>query len=395
MDFPKIDLSKKRNKAKSVRIKLIGLALLFVIIVFFLLKTSTKDADFNFIFNTGPNLKNNDGIVNVLLLGIGGENHDGPYLTDTVMVASVNTKTHETNLISIPRDLWLGSIKGKVNSAYTIGLRKNAGLPYTEGVVGKVLGIPIQYGFRIDFGGFVKAVDDVEGIDVTVDRALDDYLYPVEGKENDLCGWQQVERDFSPEDAAKLNIPPGKRQVLVMDDKIATDSADEAIGDRYFSCRFEHIHFDKGLTHMDGTTALKFVRSRHGLGVEGSDFARSARQQKVLDAVRTKALSLETLANPTKISSLLATFGNSIDTDFKVTDMLELYKIVKNNKATNSFVVNGVGKTPLLINPPPGDYGGWVLIPKAGADNFSEIQAYVKDIITGGINEATASARIR
>src|SRR3970282_549133 len=81
-----------------------------------------------------------------------------------------------------------------------------------------------------------------------------------------------------------------------------------------FTCRYEELSFTKGLKHMDGTTVLKFVRSRHGTGGEGSDFARSARQQKVILAFRQKVLSTETLTSPQKIIDLSKTFGDTIDT---------------------------------------------------------------------------------
>ena len=78
----------------------------------------------------------------------------------------------------------------KINTAYAKGedVRKGGGLVLAKATVSKVLNQPIGYGFRIDFDGFVKAVDLVGGLDIVVDREFDDYQYPVEEKREDLCG---------------------------------------------------------------------------------------------------------------------------------------------------------------------------------------------------------------
>jgi anionic cell wall polymer biosynthesis LytR-Cps2A-Psr (LCP) family protein len=79
------------------------------------------------------------GRVNILILGIGGEGHDGPNLTDTMMVWSLDTKTDKAAMISIPRDLYVkipGHGYGKINSANAWG-----GPTLSEQVVENVTGI--------------------------------------------------------------------------------------------------------------------------------------------------------------------------------------------------------------------------------------------------------------
>ena len=170
------------------------------------------------------------------------------------------------------------------------------------------------------------------------------------------------------------------------DGKIATDSAQEDMGAKYFSCRYEHIHFDKGVVHMDGETALKFVRSRHGTKGEASDFARSKRQETVIKAIRERVLSFETLTNPQKISDLVKALGKSIDTDISVKDAIEFYKLSKKLTETKSLVLDEL----LLYHPPATDYGGaYVLISQD--DDFSTIQNYVKDVFLK--DESSSSAR--
>ncbi len=412
-DFKPLRLGKseKDNPFKVRRVKKIFKKLLpltvvvgiFLSLAFFLIARSGTGSYVNSIIS-GTSLKSTSGQVNVLLLGIAGGIHDGPNLTDTIMVVSYNLKTNQVYLFSIPRDLWLPSFKSKANSIYQIGLLQNNGLWLSKTVMGNILGLPIHYGLRIDFRGFAQAVDTLGGLDISVDKTFDDYNYPIEGKENDLCGYQEKEIDVSPDQAKSLSLEPGKQKVLMAPDgSIATDSAQEDKGTKYFTCRYEHIHFDTGLMHMDGTIALKFVRSRHGTNGEASDFARSKRQEKVIAAIRGKMLSFETLTNPTKISQLLTTFGRSIDTDVSVKDMLEFYKFSRKADKMQSFVLDDSpnsglpnGRTSLLVNPPREDYGGaYVLISQD--DDFSIIQGYVRKVLTGEITayDATASARPR
>ncbi len=394
----------KVRKVKHTIKKLLPLLIVIGILMalaFFLITLSGSSSYVSSILSGTP-LKSSDGRVNVLLLGVAGGTHAGANLTDTIMVASYNLKTHQLYLISIPRDLWLPSFKSKANAVYEIGLSQNNGLALAKTVMGNVLGLPIHYALRLDCRGFIQAVDTLGGIDVSVDRTFDDYNYPIEGKENDLCGYQEKEIDISPDSAQKLNITPGLQKVfLAPDGSIATGAAQEDLGVKYFACRYEHIHFDTGVNHLDGATALKFVRSRHGTSGEASDFARSKRQEKVIQAIRNKLLSFETLSNPTKISELIKTFGRSIDTDVSVKDAVELYKLSRDINKTHTFSLDDSlksglpdSRSSLLINPPSSDYGGvYVLISQD--DDFAIISGYIKKLLTGEITdyEATASAR--
>ena len=355
------------------------------------------------ILGIGSPFKNTEDRVNVLFLGIAGGVHQGANLTDTIMVASYNLKTNQVYLFSIPRDLWLPELQSKANAAYQLGFSKGSGLDLAKTVMGNVLGIPIHYGLRIDFRGFVQVIDAIGGIEVDVTRSFDDYRYPIQGAENDLCGFEEKEIDFTPDQAKDLNIEPGKRKVFVAPDgKIATDSAEEDKGVKYFSCRYEQISFEKGLTKMNGAIALKYVRSRHGTNSEGSDFARSSRQEKVMQAIRAKVLSAEILFNPSKIAELIKALGKSIDTDVSAKDAFEFYKLFKKLEATFTFTLDDslkVGLLPegrdrLLIHPMANDYGGaYVLISQD--DDFSIIHEYVRKILNEEITayEATTSAR--
>lgn len=404
---PQKDSPSKKRRAKKILKRLapvIIVAGILIGLVLFLTTLSGSSSVVNYII-TGTSLRSDEGRINVLLLGIAGGQHDGSSLTDTIVVASYSLKDNGVILISIPRDLWLPEFKSKTNAVYQMGLSQNKGLGFSKTVMGNILGIPIHYALRVDFRGFVEGIDAISGIDVLVERTFDDFNYPISGKERDLCGFREEEKEFSEEEAKLLNIEPGKRKVFISPEgQIATDSAEEDKGAKYFSCRYEHIHFDKGQMHMDGSLALAYVRSRHGTNNEGSDFARSKRQQKAIEAIRNKVLSFETLTDPQKISELIRALGKSIDTDVSVKDALEFFKLSKKFTGVKSFILDDSlksdlpnGRKSLLINPPAADYGGaYVLISQD--DDFSIISGYVRKILTGEINldeEATAAARSR
>lgn len=378
MQFKRLDLQSSRQQKhlfKKYQKILIIAAIVIFLMVFWSMISSTSSV-FKFAFPIGPKFKSTDSRVNVLLLGYAGGTHQGATLTDSIIVASVNIKTGAVILISIPRDLWLDSVRAKINTVYQDG-----GLKYAEDKIDDILAVPIHYGMRIDFSGFIKAIDLVEGVEVNISNAFDDYNYPIEGKENDLCGLKEKEVDLDEDQIKALNIQPGgidlkpgKTKVLVnesLGDTIATSSAD-------FACRFEHIAFSKGKIMMDGKLALKFVRSRAGTNGEGSDFARSKRQQLVLQAFRNQVLSLETLINPQKVSGLVSTFGKSFETDINPSLLPEFYGLLKKVNGVKSLVLGdlGGGKS-ILVSPPPADYGGaYVLIPPN--NDFKSIKELIK-----------------
>jgi len=391
MQLRPLRLGKSRKARQFTKlIPFISIIAVLTFLAIFLTTLSGSNSVIDLVFSSS-NLKSTNDRINILLLGIAGGVHAGSNLTDTIMVASYDLKTNQVYLFSIPRDLWMPALKSKANAIYQIGLSQSDGLGLTKTVMGNVLGVPIHFSLRVDFRGFVQAIDAIDGIDMVVDKSFDDYLYPSQGKEDDLCGSVEKEMEFSEEDAKKLNITPGKKTVLITKEgQIATDSAEEDKGIKYFSCRYEHISFDKGETHMGGAVALAFVRSRHGTNEEGSDFARSKRQQKVLEAAKNKILSLETLANAQKVTELVKALGKSIDTDISVKEAIELYKLSRKLAKINSFVLDDS----LLYHPPASDYGGaYVLVSQD--DDFSIVQRYVRKVFSGEITEHEQSSNPR
>jgi LCP family protein required for cell wall assembly len=277
-------------------------------------------------------LRNQDSQVNILLLGKGGEGHEGGELTDSILFVSLNLANNSVKIIPIARDIWLSSAKAKINSIYYYGNQAvpGSGIEKTKLAVAEFLDVPIHYAVVLDFQGFVKAVDAVGGLDVEVDNTFDDYKYPIPGKET-----------AEPE-----------------------------------SSRYEHVHFDKGPTHMDGATALKYARSRHALGDEGTDFARGVRQEKIIVAFRNKLLSTKTLLNTETLSGLRASVEESLDSDIDSRAQGSFFKVflsMGNLDKVSSFVLTDYLTSPKDLKP----YGGqWVLIP---TPNLESLQIYVKN----------------
>jgi len=295
------------------------------------------------------NLEQTDGRTNILALGVDRRSNAGfvsGVLTDTIMAVSLDAKKKDAVIISVPRDLWVKMddySSGKINSAYAFG-----GVELAKKVVEQVLGIPIHYFIVVDFQSFEKAIDVLGGIDINVENAFDDYKYPIFGKELDECD-----------------------------------------GDAELKCRYEHLHFDAGLQHMDGPTALAFARSRYAEGPEGGDFARIRRQQKVALAVKDKALSLQTLTNPGKLKELYDLFSDSVETNIGFREVERAYQLSQNfdNGQVKSYLISGAWDDPeaLLYTPAADLYGGaFVLVPKAGGGNFSEIHYFVQKLLFGG-----------
>lgn len=385
-------------KRKVGKYWLLVLLLLLALFVSWWKSDSGSPSVVSFVFGPGSTLKTDNGRVNILLLGIAGGNHEGPNLTDTIMVASADVKSHQTDLISLPRDLWVDEHKAKVNTLYQIGLSRGSGLDLARNEIGDMLGVKIPYAVRVDFNGFIKVVDLVGGLDVNIERSFDDFLYPISGKENDLCQHKEEDREIGEEESKVLGVEPGNLKVLLdIEGKVATAAAKPGVPIAYtdqqvfnlFPCRFEHLSFTKGLTKMDGATALKFVRSRHGTNNEGTDFARSKRQQLVLQAFRENVLSLGTLGDLSKVTGLIKTLGASVESNIPVAQYPEFIKLVKGSQETKSFVLDTSGKDSLLIAPPTWQYGAWVLIPPN--NDFAKIHQYVSDIFSGKF-DATESA---
>lgn len=317
---------------------------LLSLIVFFVVKGTQSlniplyfDVAYNFIKVPTEQLASFDGRTNILVMGKAGGTHDGPDLTDTIMLVSVSLDKKNIKIISIPRDTWVPDIRAKINSAYYWGNQKSpgGGITFAKAISSLVVGVPIQYGVVIDFSGFKDVINELGGIEVDVENAFTDYLYPIAGKENDTCG-----------------------------------------GDLSYSCRYETLTFSSGKQTMDGETALKFVRSRHAEGTEGTDIAREVRQQKIISALKNKLSDKNTYTNFSRDIKIIRVVLRSIEMDMDYPTAAIIARLVYSAKdSISSFLI----PQELMLNPPVSSKYDMqsVFIPKAGNGKWEEINSWV------------------
>ena len=126
-------------------------------------------------------VKSYNGHVNILFLGIAGADHEGPNLSDSIVVVSYNLKSNYLATISIPRDVWSASLRDKINSAYAYGeaKKKGSGFILAKAEVETIIGQPIHYALAVNFDQFEELINFVGGVDVNVERAFDDYAFPI------------------------------------------------------------------------------------------------------------------------------------------------------------------------------------------------------------------------
>ena len=285
-----------------------------------------------------------DDRINILLLGMGGEGHEGPYLADTIILASLKPSTKQVALLSLPRDLNVpiaGAGWRKINhiNALAEAKKKGSGGEASISALSEILQIPIDYYITADFQGFINIIDEIGGIEVNVENTLNDYSYPIFGEEK------------NPD----------------------------------YYARFEHLYIEAGNQKMNGSLALKYARSRHSLGIEGSDFARAKRQQLVIEAVKNKLLSKETLLNPVTVSKLINEFNRHVSTNLEVWEIIRLWDMFKDVSREN--IINKV-----LSDAPGGllvstisEEGAYTLMPITG--NFAQIRNFVQTIFNTGEEE--------
>lgn len=276
-------------------------------------------------------LKNQEGRINFLILGIRGFETNDADLTDTIIFISLDQKNKKAVLLSVPRDLWIEEIQAKINTAYHYG-----GFDLAKKTIAEVLGQEIDYMVVVNFESFGEIVNVLDGVMINVQRSFTDSRYPIAGKENDLCD-----------------------------------------GDKEFKCRYESIHFEAGEQQMNGETALKYIRSRNAEGEEGTDFARSARQQQLVLALKQKILTRNVYFNPSKVSRLFKVFQEYLVVDINRFEYGNLALLLARIDWNQMKVAALNGN--LLTNPKNHYSKQWVLVPKSG--DWQGVQAFIGELL--------------
>jgi LCP family protein required for cell wall assembly len=261
-----------------------------------------------------PNSNLTNGIltgprVNILLLGSDtDQKFQGSYIAQTDIVVTIDPSSKTVGMLSIPRDFFInvpGYGMHKLDEAYGLG-----GVALSRETIEQDFGIPINYYAWVGLDGFIKVIDEVGGVDVDVQHPIVDDNYP--------------------DDVGKMANDP---------------------------YAVKRLYLSPGPQHLDGPTALEYVRSRHADLV--GDFGRSARQQQVLSALKTK------LANPdifNKLSAIANDLKGYLKTDMQLPDVLKLMNFAR------SLDPNKIDK--LTLGPP---YSSGGTAPAGGNDAGADI----------------------
>ncbi|PIP65358.1 hypothetical protein COW95_02570 [Candidatus Peregrinibacteria bacterium CG22_combo_CG10-13_8_21_14_all_49_11] len=258
----------------------IALALLIGTIVLRSVSSISLPSSFSLGEKTATIPTDTQGRTNILLLGEGDET--GEYLLDSIIVASIDEATESIGLLSLPRDLYFLKTEsmgeGRLNSLYrdyfyeltAHGKSKEEaeeeGMKQLAKEIGAALDMNIHHTIKVNFEGFVQAVDAIGGVTVYVPYDIVDPEYP---------------------------------------------------GPNY---TYELFEIRQGTHHFDGETALKYARSRHST----SDFSRSERQQMLLQALGKKVKEEGLLRKPHVLLSLFQNFQEHVYTTMSIPELVAL-----------------------------------------------------------------------
>lgn len=267
-----------------------------------------------------------NGRTNLLVFGtsgydMGGSNHDGAQLTDSIMVVSLDQETKDVAMLSLPRDLLVSrtcTATGKINEIYWCynqdGTAEIAGADALKAEVQDILGVQIQYYAHINWGALVALVDSVGGITVTLDE----------------------------------------------------DIADP----------WTNTYIDAGVpTQLNGEQALGLARARHGTA--SGDFTRGNSQQKILIALKDKLT--QSGVGVTDMINIINSLGDNLRMSANLDEIKTTYNVMKELDLASIRQVplvsaDGTGEnymTTAEIN------GISYVIPMAGVQVYSDLQAYV------------------
>lgn len=223
-----------------------------------------------------------DGVFNVYISGIDTSGKiSNVARSDANILATVNTKTHEVLLTSIPRDYYITlHTYGKKDKLTHSGIY---GINETVSTVEDLLDIDINYYVRVNFTTVIKLVDTLDGIDVYSDYSFDTY----------------------------------------------NDS------------KSKHYIFKKGSNHINGEEALAFSRERYSF--KEGDNQRVKNQQHVIEAIMKKVLNSKTIL--TKYTSILNSLEGSFQTNIKQDDISKLVKDQINNMSSWTIKTNSLTGT--------------------------------------------------
>jgi polyisoprenyl-teichoic acid--peptidoglycan teichoic acid transferase len=344
---------KRKRLIKRVLIALGSLLLLVGIILgikAFLASQNIFDGNLFGLFSEKRLQTDQNGRTNILVFGT---EEDSPYhddaggeLTDSIMILSIHQDEKDAFMLSLPRDLWVkyerscpSGFEGKLNAAYMCGKSDNnneqEGTKFLQKVVEDHFGVSIQYQVKVGFKALVEAVDAVGGVTVEIES-------------DDPRG--VLDRNFD------------------------------------WECNYQcyYVNYPNGPAELDGKRALALARARNaagGYGLSGGNFDREQYQQKIIVALKEKAISTGTLANPVAVSRLIDSLGNNVRTNFDTAEIRTLVRLADEIKTDSIQSLSLLDEDEPMVT--TGSYMGQSIVqPIAGVYDFSQIQSYLKKHFT-------------
>ncbi len=369
----KRDKKDRRPRRKILRIVkwvLIGLAILAVLIggylgfkVLFATQTAFKGSLFDLVKNQ-PLKQDANGRSNFLIVGTSEDDpgHQGANLTDSILVLSIDQNKKNAYMFSVPRDLYVQygqacaeGYAGKINGYFscvdngTSPAAEQRRLQQTQQFVGNIFGLDIQYGVHVNYT-VVRDVINAIGGSITVDIEGDngngpsDQIGIMDANFDWKCGATKAQR--------VKNCPP----------------------DGHF------IDYQPGPQTLDAEHALYLAQARGdaaNVGLAQSNFDRERNQQKIIVAIKEKALSTGTLTNVVAVSKLIDALGNNLRTNIQTKEIRTLMDLGKNIKSSDIRSLDFYKKGNMLMTTQSFSNAGSSVVPAAGTFNYDDIRAYI------------------
>ncbi|MBI3889627.1 LCP family protein [Candidatus Saccharibacteria bacterium] len=311
-----------------------------------------------------PLKMDSNGRSNVLILGTSEDDpgHEGANLTDSMMILSVDQNKKNVYMISIPRDLYVkygqacnSGYAGKINEYYNCahegeGVEEDRkALTKEAGFVGGIFGLDIQYGVNVNYTVMRDMVNAVGG-SITVNIESRNPNGQMDSNFDWKCG--VGDRKVSRAEVLRRCPPSG-----------------------------HFIDYPNGPAVLDAEHALYLAQARGDkaptYGFEQSNFDREKNQQKIIKAIREKAVSAGVLTDFGKVTALIDALGNNLRTTFETKEFRTLVDLAKDTKSEDIKSISLIdGDTPVMgtgmVN------GMSVVRPAAGTYEYSELQALIK-----------------
>lgn len=352
----KRDKKPKSKKRRIIKWSIIALVVIILGVVGWILYKGLTATNNIFqgsildIVQNQPLKEDENGRSNVLLLGTSEDDpgHEGAYLTDSMMIVSIDQSEKIVDMVSIPRDLYVdygmacpSGYQGKINAYFSCvnadfesEAAEEERLTKSREFVGQIFGLDIQYAVHVNNTVIKEAVNAVGGIDVDIQGS----------------------------------------------------NGDPGILDRNFDwrCNYEcyYVNWENGVHHLNGEQALYLTMARGSVpptyGLGNSNFDREANQQKVIVALQQKAISTGTLTDVGKVMGLIDTLGKNLRTNFATKEIRTLMQLGMDIPSDQLKRLDLFDQdNPLVTTDNVG--GASVVVPVAGTFDYTQIQTFIDE----------------